>query len=221
MMVPAHLVLADANHPQYAPATRERLKQELPRYSLALMATHGVYDEHHPWTNSGLHTADFSGAAADSGLLTIRDFYDMDLSRTRLLLLTACESALAQNADSTGEQLGIPSAILASGAGAVIGSLWLVEDVATALLVRQLFIEMTDAASASNSNPAAALARAQQWLRRLTLPELDIVFTQLGGHAGRLATGTLQQVRDALALRGERPFSHPVCWAGFACYGAS
>ena len=50
------LLLGQALDPE--PATRERLLRELPRFPVALFATHGTYDAADPWSRSGLCTAD-------------------------------------------------------------------------------------------------------------------------------------------------------------------
>lgn len=197
--VPQHLVLGPAGDPHIPPATRERLMQELPAYTVALLATHGVYSSTASWNNSGVLTAGQDGR----GLMTIRDFYDIDLARVRLVLLTACESARSEIGDLTGEQLGLPSAVLAAGAGAVVGSLWRVNDVSTALLVRQFFIELKQVRL-----PGTALRNAQHWLSRATRPELESVFHQIG------RPQDIAQIPDMPA-----PYAHPVYWAAFACFG--
>jgi len=199
-LVPNHVVLGSADDSRHPAATRRRLMEELPRHTVALLATHGVYSATASWSSSGVHTADHGGL----GLMTIRDFYDIDLEAVRLVLLTACESARSDLLDLTGEQLGLPSAVLAAGAGAVVGSLWRVEDVPTALLVRQFFIELKQP-----SPPGAALRNAQRWLRCATREELALVFAAIG-KAEDLAS---------ILPAGPRPYAHPVYWAAFGCYG--
>src|SRR5262249_37412519 len=151
--------------------TRKKLMEELPRYVVGLLATHGVYSHDSPWSKSGVHTADDDG----QGMMTVRDFYDIDLTNVRLLVLTACESARSKLLDLTGEQLGLPTAILSAGAGSVIGSLWRVDDMSTALLMRQFFIELKKV-----NSPSTALRNAQRWLCRATREELRAAFEEMG-----------------------------------------
>jgi CHAT domain-containing protein len=216
-----HVILSDSADQVLEPATRDRLKRELPKHAVALLSTHGVSDAASPWTGSGLYTADFDVHRGRDGLLTIRDFYEIDLSGAALLLLTACESAIADTDDPTGEQLGLPSAILAAGGSTVIGSLWLVEDLATALLVRQLFIEMTGGRSRSvNVSAGLALWRAQRWLRDLTRCGFDELLATLEHRGNPLPPDVIEGTSRLLDTRGPQPFSRPVFWASFQCYGA-
>ena len=167
---PDHVRLASLNQDRFEPATRERLKRELPGHTIALLATHGIYDSTRPWTKSGLFTADASPPGTADPQLTIDDFYEMDLGRSQLILLTACESGLTDPLDKAGEQSGLASAMLASGASAVIASLWAVDDMSTALLIRRFFEEVMREPRVSI---AAALAAAQGWLRQLRAEDAD------------------------------------------------
>jgi CHAT domain-containing protein/tetratricopeptide (TPR) repeat protein len=219
-----HVRLSSADHDRFEAATRERLMRELPRHSIALLATHGIYDAAHPWTKSGLFTAD--GETGGGPQLTMADFYDMDLNKSQLMLLTACESGLTDPLDRAGEQLGLPSAMLASGASAVIASLWTVDDMSTALLAGRFFDE---AAKHPARSIASALAASQRWLRTLRADEADALLASIQrqlpvaarARSRLLTRESVQAARSALASRGPLPFSHPSYWAAFCCFGAS
>ncbi len=137
---PSRLVLGGADADE--PATRERLKRELPRFPFALLATHGTYDMGNPWTRAGLCTADGPKDAPGQPYLTLADLLELDLASLDLAFLSACESAVSDHRDPAGEQTGLPSALLTAGAATVVGSLWLVDDLATALLSRRFFHEL-------------------------------------------------------------------------------
>ena len=64
--------------------------------------------------------------------------------------------------------MGLPAAFLELGAGGVIGSLWQVNDLATALLMARFYELHIDGGLA----PAAALKQAKVWLRAATRREL-------------------------------------------------
>ncbi len=221
-MFPSHIVLGKADSRE--PATRERLKRELPRFPFALLATHGTYDLGNPWTRTGLCTADGPKDAPGQPCLTLADLLELDLASLELAFLSACESAVSDYRDPAGEQTGLPSALLSAGAATVVGSLWLVDDLATALLSRRFFHELF---RDTGDHPPAALAlwRAQRWLRELTSEELRELTSDLPdhlrGHSLDRATRNMVRVsddRDSVPST-RRPFEHAVYWSGFACHG--
>jgi CHAT domain-containing protein len=227
-LVPDHYVLSHALDPDRYPANRDFIRRELPRYSLTLLATHGIYHPQRHWTESGIFTAD--DYDADTPTMTLGDFFEMDLSRLKLFALTACETALVDTADLTGEQLGLPAAILAAGATAVIGSLWQVDDLATALLVAN-FMERVFPEPQRPIAPVSlitALWQAQRWLRSLPLAEALILLENIEEKLPTddppvppfgLSRYSIRRARRQITTRGQRPFERAAYWAAFAAYG--
>lgn len=126
--------------------TRSRLEQP-PRQILHL-AAHGQHRLDHP---------DLSFIDLADGKLFIDDLIQQDLGY-ELVVLSACETGRA--AIQPGEELiGFGRSVLLAGAGALVGSLWQVEDEATAALM-ELFYE----ALQKGFSKAAALQIAQQQL---------------------------------------------------------
>jgi len=194
----SRVVLGAASDPPLPPATRERLCFELPRHSVALISSHGTFDSRDPWARSGIATAAAPSAGHAPPLLTLGDISSLDLSGVGLLVLSACESALSELNDPAGEQLGLPSALLAAGGTAVIGSYWPVEDRSTSLLIRQLFRELYGPDSAPGTSIACALWRAQRWLRRLTRSESTALLAEEHA-AGQPEVQATQQREGELA----------------------
>lgn len=226
--LPAHLVLGDrASH---RPATRLQLMNQLPEFTVALFATHGTYNLHEPWNGTGLCTADAPKTDDGQPYFTLRDIFQLRLSDVRLVVLSACESALSDYRDATGEQLGLPSAFLASGVATAVGSLWVVDDLATALLSRRFFEELFGPDADPRTTKALALWRAQRWLRHLTTEELKHLLNTVPSltehNAGR--TAVLQRAaRDMIRVAQQqppgaagKPFAHPAQWSAFACFGS-
>jgi CHAT domain-containing protein/tetratricopeptide (TPR) repeat protein len=169
-LFPSTTVLGGASDSQ--PATRKRLKKELPRFPLALLCTHGTYEITDPWNKTGLCTADAEKNDPSQPCLTLADIFEMKLSRLWLAVLSACESGVADYRDPAGEQMGLPSALLGAGAITAVGSLWVVDDLATALLSRRFFQELFVPGTDNGMTKGLALWRAQRWLRTLTRQEL-------------------------------------------------
>jgi CHAT domain-containing protein len=93
-----------------------------------------------------------------------------DLSGLRLLILSACQTAIPDVRGAENEVRSLAVGMLQAGAQAVMASLWPAHDRATYLLIVRFAQEWFP--NKHTEPPAAALARAQQWLRHVTWEEL-------------------------------------------------
>ena len=102
----------------------------------------------------------FAGANApnpadpDHGILTGSNFVDLPLENLRLCVLSACETGLGEVTEAEGV-LGLQRAFHAAGCPNVVGSLWAVNDEATAALMTQFYYELR----MKKRSPLEALAR--------------------------------------------------------------
>jgi len=101
------------------------------------------------------------------------------LGRPRLVVLSACETGLYDGTRNPDEFVGLPSTFLQLGAAGVIGTLWQVDDVATALLMAKFY----DLHLKDGVEPPTALIKAQRWLRKSTKPELIAYIKAAGSRA--------------------------------------
>ena len=89
----------------------------------------------------------------------------------RLLILSACQTAIIDPRGAHEELHSLASAMLQAGAAAILATLWAVDDRATYLLIvrfaQEWFPHLHD------EPPAVALVKAQQWLRTVTNRELQ------------------------------------------------
>ena len=137
-------------------ATESRFRDTYRGYNIYHFATHGHLSGVLASTDSALL---LTRGAADDGRLTATEISRLDLSRSHLTVLSACETAVSTSAGTT--SLGsISAAFLAAGTPAVIGSQWQVSDDATAALMMNFYGSFLDL------GVAAALRRAQLALRR-------------------------------------------------------
>jgi CHAT domain-containing protein len=124
--------------------------------------------------------------------------------------------------------MGLPSALLAAGGITAVGSLWVVDDLATALLSRRFFQELYPEQSEQEVSKGRALWRAQRWLRQLTAEELEALATDLPPSQQAASENRLRTTRDMVRVSKKtdrlpqaRPFAHPVWWSAFALSGAT
>jgi CHAT domain-containing protein/tetratricopeptide (TPR) repeat protein len=113
-----------------AAATKSAVLAELPRADHVHIATHAISSASATF-GAALVLApdpqDTTGGIIESSLLTENEIRRLDLSRTMLVVVAACESAGRKRFDDSSE-LGIAGAFLDAGARAVVASLWPVED---------------------------------------------------------------------------------------------
>jgi CHAT domain-containing protein len=98
----------------------------------------------------------------DGGKLTLENVGSLDFRGIELVTLSACQTALGGATTDDGRELEALSALVQRrGARRVVASLWQVEDVSTAALMRTMYT----AFAAKPSDAAGALRNAQLALR--------------------------------------------------------
>ena len=143
----------------------------------------------------------------------------LDLSRCRLVVLSACETAATDINRSPEEFIGLPSAFFQAGGTAVVGTLWAVNDFSTSILMERFY----DRYIKFGMTPVSALRDAQLWLRNLTSSEVETIFKdkergQLERHLSGLAISPSSDDKHK-NKDTEHPFEHPLYWAAFTYLG--
>jgi CHAT domain-containing protein/Flp pilus assembly protein TadD len=137
-------------------ATRGEIVKRAPAYDVLHIAAHAELNAHSPLFSRILLSPGKDG----SGAIEVREVYGMDLSRTNLVVLSACRTQLG--AHSKGDDIiGLNRAFLYAGASSVIASLWTVDDQATSLLMKAFYGNLKQGMS-----NAAALQAAQAATRK-------------------------------------------------------
>lgn len=131
---------------------------------------------------------------------------------SRLVVMSACETAVSTTALTLGgEFFGLPAGWMVAGTSSVVGSLWSVGDMPTALLM----VRMSELLIDGNEIPTA-LAEAQRWLRNLDSGSILAEFES----DPLVNRDLLLRARAELKNQEERPFAHPENWAAFVSYGS-
>jgi CHAT domain-containing protein/tetratricopeptide (TPR) repeat protein len=141
-------------------ATKEAALAELPKADLIHIATHRVT---YP-ALSGRTALLFStengcdiSLAVETSLLTENEIGQLNLSGARLVVLSACESAAAENGAAS-ESMGLAGAFLDAGAQAVVATVWPVEDEAAKDFAIAFYRELI----AGKSDPEQTLQATQR-----------------------------------------------------------
>lgn len=168
-----------------AAARESRVRAAMPGADIIHLASHYVAEENSP-LRSKLLLAD-EGRDAPSGgpdgVLQLSEVYGMELPRTRLVVLSACQTGIEQSLRGEGA-VGMARSFLSTGVPLVVASLWRVETAATA----DLMIKFHGYRKHGGLTSAEALRRAQQDMiaspeaahRR---PHAWASFVAYGGHA--------------------------------------
>jgi tetratricopeptide (TPR) repeat protein len=86
----------------------------------------------------------------DDRSLSVRDLWELDLQRTRLVVLGTCQSART-GGSLVDELVTFPTAFLRAGAGSVVATLWDVGDTAAAELLDVFYSELRRGQSAADA----------------------------------------------------------------------
>jgi CHAT domain-containing protein/Tfp pilus assembly protein PilF len=131
------------------------LSRELNQYRILHFATHGLLNNERPEL-SGLvfSLVDQQGKPQD-GFLRLHEIYNLQLNAD-LIVLSACETGLGKEIKGEG-LIGLTRGFMYAGAPRVIASLWNVDDLATAELMKLFYQRML-----KDGLPAGAALRAAQ-----------------------------------------------------------
>ena len=193
-------------------ATHSRFQQRLPTATYLHFACHGAFDLDEPLLSSL--------ALSGDDRLTLRELLDggLNLSNSRLAVLSACQTGITAFEHVPDEVIGLPAGFLQAGVPAAIATLWPVSDVSTMLLMAKFYeYHLNDALV-----PAVALRKAQFWLRAATneeLAELFDVYRKVSPGSALQKTSQEQFLNYAVRDPKETPFAHPYYWAAFALHG--
>ena len=196
-----HFAPSDVLGCLYGPdATLARVLSCLPRAAVMHFACHAAVNQR--------DVLESAIVLAGADRLRLRDLLQAKLPLARLAVLSACHSAVA-GAELRDEVVSLPSALAQAGVAGVVGSLWAVDDVATAILLSRFYdLWLTDGLPGP-----AALGGAQRWMREATNEEVAARYPHIDLTPPAEA-GQLQR------WRRQMDFASPLWWAPFIFVGA-
>ncbi|MBZ5526097.1 MAG: CHAT domain-containing protein, partial [Acidobacteriia bacterium] len=124
-------------------------------YRIVHFATHGLLDSSNPEFSGLVFSMVDEHGARQNGFFGLEDIYNLRLSAD-LVVLSACETGLGKQVEGEG-LMGLTRGLMYAGTPEVVASLWNVEDVATAELMKRFYRGML----VEGLTPPAALRKAQ------------------------------------------------------------
>ncbi len=182
-------------------ATLEAVREALGEASILHFSTHG---------RAGWGDSQEAGLMlAGNEVLSLQEVYALRLERAQVAILSACETAVP-GLKALDEALSLPSGWMLAGVPRVIGSLWSVDDLSTALLITRFYELWRE----EGKPVVEALREAQIWLR-------DTPWEELRAYCRSYPDREVGQAfhRHLSGLGATRDFRQPYYWAGFACVG--
>lgn len=184
----------------------------LPESTHIHLGCHGEFNPYKP-LESRLQFANHETLTLDD---VLNPTISSKMQKVRLVVLSACQTAVTDFDKLPDESIGFPSGFLQAGIPGVIGTLWSVNDLSTALIMTKFYEYYLKRNNGESLEPIKALRRAQTWLRDAT--------------AGELIFFTKNHMREKVALHGELYFmlydsneqpykDKPHCWAPFVFIG--
>jgi len=133
-------------------ATKSKFRELASKYSFIHLATHGLVDELHPMDSSVV----LAPSNGDDGLLSVKDILELPSLKSKLIVLSACQTGRGQ---ITGDGvIGLSRAFIIAGTPSILVSQWNVDDVMTEYQMGLLYDEMI---KQSDKNKARSLRNAQ------------------------------------------------------------
>ncbi|OPZ80805.1 MAG: CHAT domain protein [bacterium ADurb.Bin431] len=139
-------------------ASEKRLLAEIPSPPLLLFSCHGVFDEANPMLSALL----LAPGGGEDGRLEAHEIFGLKMEAF-VVAMSACETGVGA-LRSGDEVIGLSRAFTYAGAAAQLSSLWKVDDLATAVLMKRFFRYLAD----GDARPEA-LRKAQ----RLVMQEIN------------------------------------------------
>ena len=139
------------------------LSGKLGQYRIVHFATHGLLNKEHPELSGVvLSLVDQAGNPQD-GFLQLVDVYNLDLP-VEMVVLSACQTGLGKAVRGEG-LVGLTRGFMYAGTKRVVASLWGVQDLATAELMKRFYGAML---GAGRMSPAEALrvAQVEMWKQK-------------------------------------------------------
>nr|WP_228042375.1 MULTISPECIES: tetratricopeptide repeat protein [unclassified Tychonema] len=159
--------------------------------------------------------------------LTSEEIAKFHLKSYYLVCLSACETGITGKEELIDEFVGLASSFLAAGAVYALSTLWIVDEISSALMMIRFYEILNQQRCQNKLHPALALKETQKWLRTITYSELSNWYLELS-EVMKDNSGCSQDLRDEANLirrdcakieSDKPPYADLYHWAGFTITG--
>ncbi len=158
--------------------------------------------------------------------LTSEEIAKFDFKSYYLVCLSACETGITGKDELIDEFVGLASSFLAAGAVYALSTLWIVDEISTALIMIRFYQILNEQRCQNKLHPALALKESQKWLRTITYSELSDWYLELAKITYNSSCSqdlrdeaNLIRRNDAKMVSQEPPYADLYYWAGFTITG--
>ena len=199
-------------------ATKAKLVASLPGASHVHLACHAHFDPGSPRASA----IELAGEGPGSQLTLAEIIGGLSFAGIRLVTASACQTAITDFTDLPDEAIGLPAGLLQAGAAGVVGTLWPVSDLSTALLMTRFYEYLLGNHDdhATPMRPAQALRRAQLWLATITQEELQLYYGRHDSLRRAHQQHPIGMTMPTARASGRRPYGDPLHWAAFVFTGS-
>lgn len=135
-------------------ATESRVLKDTASFNIVHIASHGQFDPVNPLRSSLILAAD----TKNDGALQASEVFSLDM-KADIVTLSACQTGLGKVTGGD-EVVGMNRAFLFAGAHTILSTLWRVDDMASAILVKHFYRNLP------HTSKAMALRKAQLTIKR-------------------------------------------------------
>ncbi|MEG3894526.1 MULTISPECIES: tetratricopeptide repeat protein [unclassified Microcoleus] len=159
--------------------------------------------------------------------LTSQEIAKFDLKSYYLVCLSACETGITGKEELIDEFVGLASSFLAAGAVYALSTLWIVDEISSALMMIRFYQILNEQRCQNKLHPALALKEAQKWLRTITYSELSnwyLELSEITKDNSRCSQDLRDEAnlirRDCAKIESDKPpYADLYHWAGFTITG--
>lgn len=137
-------------------ATETNCRNQMSAFDIIHIACHGLFNDNYPLLSSLVLSPD----SRNDGFLEVHELYNLNLTNSSLVILSACETGLSL-IKKNDDVIGLVRGFLYAGVPSMVASLWKVDDEATASLMSNFHLLLK-----LGNSKGEALRKAQLQLMR-------------------------------------------------------
>jgi tetratricopeptide (TPR) repeat protein len=186
---------------------------------LSLSNSYNIFHFNGHVTHNFLQPQTSELALADNDKFTLADIFKTSVANYKLITLSSCEDTAIEHQIINTEYVNLVSGLLYQKVPYVVSTLWIVESIASALVMIKFYQQIKQ-----NKSAAVALSDATEWLKELTVIELqkwyEDLLDKLPQEGLRIRANIATELYKISRVRSDKKlYNHPYYWAAFKLSG--